>query len=123
MSLTCSCQEWDGDGWAYYHPHDFKPFDKKRRKRCCSCNDLIEIGSQALEFYRVRYAQDDVEFRIYGDDQEIYIASYWMCEKCGEHYLNLNELGFCIDIDQDNMLELLKEYQEMTGFKPNIKDS
>jgi len=117
--LSCGCSEWDGDGWGYSYPEDFQVFNKKRRKRCCSCNELINFGSSCLEFERSRYAQDDVEYQIYGDDQEIYIASYWMCEQCGEYYMNLHALGYCIDIENDNMHDLLKEYQEMTGF--NIK--
>ena len=116
MSLSCSCQEWDGEGVAVYSPEDFQKFDLKRRKRCCSCGKLIAIGSDTLEFKRVRGPLSDVEERIYGDDAEISLASKWMCDGCGEIYLNLDALDFCIDI-AENMEDLLKEYHEMTGFK------
>ena len=116
MSLSCSCQEWDGDGWAFYGATDFKKFEASRRKRCCSCQNLIGIGDDALEFERFRYPITQVEEDIYGDGCEIPLASYWMCENCGEVYLNLDDLGFCVDITE-KMSDLLKEYQEMTGFK------
>ena len=116
MSLSCSCQEWDGDGWAFYGATDFKKFEASRRKRCCSCKVLIDIGTDALEFERFRYPISQIEEDIYGNGGEITLASYWMCEKCGEIYLNLDDLGFCVDITE-KMSDLLKEYQEMTGFK------
>jgi hypothetical protein len=122
MGLSCSCQEWDGDGWAYFGARDFKKFEAARRKRCCSCKKLIDIGTDALEFERFRYPISKVELDIYGDGNAIDIASYWMCEKCGEIYLNLDDLGFCIDITE-KMTDLLKEYQEMAGFGPIKKTS
>lgn len=33
-----------------------------------------------------------------------------MCEQCGEIFLNLNALDFCIDIEK-NMNTLMQEYQ------------
>lgn len=119
MGLSCGCQEWDGDGWAFYGATDFKTFEAPRRKRCCSCNELINIGSDALEFERFRFPISRVEEDIYGDDGEISLASYWMCERCGEIYLNLDVLGFCIDITE-RMENLLNEYQEMTGFEASL---
>ena len=118
--LSCSCPDWEFDdeweGWLYYGPSDFSVFDKKRRKRCCSCKELIDIDSLCLEFGRTRYPRTEIEDRIYGEGNEIEIASYFMCDKCGEQYLNLEALGYCIDIT-DNMFDLLEEYQEMTRFK------
>ena len=120
MSLSCSCDEWDGDGWAYNVPYDFSIFSKKKRKRCCSCKELIDIGSDCLEFERSRYAKTEIEYRIYGDDNEIGLAPWWMCEKCGEIFLNLESLGYCLDIAEP-MSQALNEYREMTGFKPVVK--
>lgn len=102
--LSCSCSDWDGDGWWYYPPNDFTKFKAKRRKRCCSCKELIDIGADCLEFCRTR-----------GD--EIGMAPLHMCEKCGEIYFNLESAGYCLDIIE-NMNDYLKEYHELTGFKP-----
>lgn len=116
MSLSCSCGEWDGEGWFYIPPDDFTIFQKPKRKRCCSCQELINKGALSLEFKRYRAPKDDMETRIFGYDAEIKIASWFMCEKCGEQYLNLEALGFCINIEE-NMFDLLKEYQENYGRK------
>ena len=40
------------------------------------------------------------------------MASWFACEDCGEIYLNLEELGYCVDISE-NMNDLLAEYREL----------
>jgi hypothetical protein len=55
--------------------------------------------------------------RIFGEGGEIGIASWYMCSKCGEIFLNLDSLGYCIDIENDTMTKLLKEYHNLTGFE------
>lgn len=118
MPLSCSCGEWDGDGWAYWTPRDFTTLKTSKRKRCCSCKELINIGADCVEFERFRYPITEVECRIVGDwDIEVELASYWMCGNCGGLFLNLEALGYCIDIEE-NMRELLKEYWLITGFEP-----
>ena len=115
--LSCSCQEWDGEPgtWAYYEPDFFEPFDLKRRKRCCSCEELIDLGADCLIFPRIRAPCTDIEERICGE--EIPIATLFMCGRCGEIYLNLKEIGYC-PAPYDEMTEALREYWEITGFKP-----
>lgn len=114
--LSCSCDDWDGDGWAWEHPIDFEPLETSKRKRGCSCKKLIGIGADCLEFERFRYPKNDIEDRIYGEQAEIYLASWYMCDKCGEIYLNLDALGYCISIEIP-MREYLAAYHEVTGFK------
>ncbi len=115
--LSCSCPDWEGEPgtWAFYKPVDFSIFNEKRRKRCSSCNELIDIGSNCLTFPRVRSAYTEIEERISGE--EILMAPLFMCEKCGEIYLNLAEAGYCL-IPTDEMTEALKEYWELAGFIP-----
>lgn len=112
--LSCSC-DFDSDGWYYYPPNDFKIFDHKRRKRCCSCNKLINQGTQCVEFDRYRAPVTDVEERIRGD--EVNLASWFMCENCGEIYFNLSVLGYCMFLG-DSMIGNLEDYWEITGFTP-----
>jgi hypothetical protein len=112
MGLSCSCGEWDGDGWAWTSSGDFTTLNTSRRKRCCSCKKLIDIGATVVTFERVRHPITEVEMQIYGDGAEINLAPWYMCEICGEIYLNLDALGFCVDIEYDSMQELLKEYQQ-----------
>ena len=116
MSLSCSCNEWDGDGWYYFPPKDFETLNTKRARRCRSCNAVIMPGQDCVSFLRFRAAKDEVEEKIYGDTDEIPMATWYQCAKCGEYALNLSALGFCVPPDE-NMFSLLREYQEMTGFK------
>ncbi len=147
MGLSCSCPDYDGDGWEYYPPDDFTTLQTKRRKRakrrkrCKSCKELIDINATCLKFDRQRYPNSEIEDRIYGEGGEVDIASWYMCENCGDQYMNLSELGFCVDGEIDiaswymcencgdpymnlselgfcvdiesNMLDLLKEYQQL----------
>lgn len=114
MSLSCECSDydWESDGWAYRVPYDFDTLRTKRRRRCQSCKTLIDIGSPCVAFDRHRYPQDDIEERIWGEGTEISLATWYMCEECGGLFLSLEDLGFCIDIERDNMHELLEEYHE-----------
>jgi hypothetical protein len=68
-----------------------------------------------LEFERFRDPLTDIEDRIWGD--EVQLANYYLCEPCGEIFLNLEDLGYCLDITE-NMNECFEEYWELTGFKP-----
>lgn len=114
MPLTCNCCEDDDAKWYFDKPRYFTCLDTRRRKRCSSCGKLIDIGAECLKFTRWRNPKSDVEEDIYGDD--VPLAPLWMCKTCGEQYLNLDALGYCID-PTENMMELLEEYQEMTGFE------
>lgn len=120
MSLSCSCNEYDGDGWSWgwtFHD-DFTELKTKYRRRCCSCGKKINVGDQCLMFGRFRGARDEVELNIYGEDYDaVDLASWYMCEECGEIFLNLDALGYCIALGDDNMHDLLEEYHELTGWK------
>lgn len=107
--LECTCGDIDIDdyAWIYYNPSDFSTLNSKRRKRCSSCKKLIDIGSIVLEFERYRRAKDEIEERCKGD--EVAIAPYYLCEKCGEIFFNLSDAGFCLDIEND-MNEYMSEY-------------
>ena len=113
MSLTCDCDiDWCPDAGDWYWcgiVGDYKPLNTKRRKRCCSCEKLIDLGSLVIEHGRVRTPKDDVEINIYGDDGSIPLASSWMCEKCSDHFFSLEALGYCVD-PKENMEGLLTEY-------------
>lgn len=115
--LSCSCDDYF-DTW-YYPPDDFSKFDRKRRKRCVSCKELIDIGSDCIEFEMFCSPRSDIEESIWGD--EVPMASKYMCEKCGEIFLNLSALGYCITIG-NNIKEDLEDYWDMTGFEPKATD-
>lgn len=115
--LSCSCFEIDDAELYYYPPNDFSKLSTKRARRCSSCKALIPVGSTCLKFTRERCAKDDIEYRIYGDGPEIVMPPWFLCEACGEIYLNLEAAGFCL-CPQDDMRENLREYWELSKFKP-----
>ena len=113
--LSCSCREWDGNGIGYTIPYDFTNLNTSKRKRCTSCCILIDIGSPVLLFSRFRATRTEVEVNIYGEDGKVKLCNHYLCDKCGEIYLNLDVLGYCLDPRKD-MTEYLLEYHEMTNF-------
>lgn len=130
MSLSCSC-DYDYDcvpgDWNYIiNDHDFVRLSTLKRKRCCSCKDLINIGSLCLIHQRSRYPYDQLESRkklsqdledALCQDPLIPIANHYQCERCGEIFLNLVAAGYqCLSPSED-MEESLKEYHKLSGFK------
>lgn len=68
----------------------------------------------AVAFYRYKIPDHKIEISIYGEDGEVPMASWYMCERCGDLFFSLNELGYCIDIRED-MRDLVREYAAMHG--------
>jgi len=126
--LSCDCDydcDYEFGDWVYWYEDssaDFEKLKTSRRKRCCSCGDLINIGSLCLIHARCRYPYNETEARIIGADPDcneeppIRIADHYHCEKCGEIYLNLTALEYCFS-PNESMPELLKQYHELSGFK------
>jgi len=114
--LSCSCDFGPGDcDWYYVHPHDYAVLQTKRRRRCASCRELINVGDTITAFERWRDVRDDVEESIYGDDGQVPLASMYHCERCADLYFSLYELGFeCISPNED-VRELVKEYAREYG--------
>lgn len=106
MSLSCSC-EYDDPDWWYIADEDFIVLATKRSRKCCSCGCRLPIGVEVVRFYRWRSPNCDLEERIYGD--EVSIAPWYMCEKCGGLYMAVTNLGFCCDISED-MATQIREY-------------
>jgi hypothetical protein len=116
LSYSCGDFESEPGQWYWYYPeNDFVPLQTSRRKRCQSCKELINIGADTIKFPRFKIPDTDVEVKIYGEDGEIPLAPWFLCEKCGEIYLNLNDIGYCLG--PVDMREALQEYHERTGFK------
>jgi len=115
MSLSCEC-DYDGDAeWYYNTPDDYAPLSTKRSRKCCSCKERIAVGDLSLRFSRWKHPEyGSIAEKIYGEGSEIPIADWWMCERCGDLYLSLAELKFCVD-PGDDMRELVREYAELYG--------
>jgi hypothetical protein len=116
MSLSCSCDfdYYDFDYWWEDHS-DLKPVKIGRRKRCSSCKELINYGTECIEFYKYRSPRNSIEERIY--DTHVPIASNFMCEECSGLYLALSELGYeCLSINR-SMKNYVAEYNSIHNTK------
>lgn len=116
MSLSCECPWDDGDVAAWYWTNTIKDHlpkmpSRKRRVRCCSCQEFINTGELHQEFSRMRRNEEGtIAFRIDGDESPL--ASWHECETCNDMRLNLEELGYCVGLG-DNTQDLVKEYSQM----------
>ena len=117
MSLSCEC-DYDGDfDWYYDYPDDYAPLSTKRSRKCCSCKERIAVGDLSMRFTRWKNpAYDSIAEKIYGENGEMPIAAWFMCERCGDLYLSLVELGFCVT-PEDDMRGLVRDYAERYGPK------
>jgi len=106
MSLSCECYA-DYD-WYYNRPDDYTTLQTNKRKRCSSCEKLIDLNSVCVQYSRWRNPNNDIEERICGD--EVPLADKYLCEKCGDIFFSLIELGFCVEMGDMN--ESLNEYHE-----------
>lgn len=112
MSLSCSCPSADDLEQWWFCPGDYSVLTARRSRRCQSCGELIRPGDLVAKFERERIAQWGVEERIWGD-AAIPMAPWYHCERCADLYFSLEELGFCVD-PNDDMRELVKEYADLT---------
>ena len=114
MTLTCGCEEWypEPGYWCYVSTDEgYQTLETSKRKRCCSCKELIDIGAICGIFPRYKVPGSDIEINIYGEDGEIPLASDYMCERCYDLMLSLEELGFCA-YPRENQLDQVAEYAE-----------
>jgi len=135
MSLSCSCDydyEYEAGEWYYDYGYTigeesyFVPLATNRRKRCCSCNELINIGSLCNIYPRARYPHNEIESRITNgcdlegslcDEATIPMANHYHCKGCAEIWLNLTDIGYECLWPNENMMESLKEYHQISGFR------
>jgi len=127
MSLSCECDT-DDCAWYFIGPEDaaenggYAPLATKRSRKCCSCKARIAVGDLSVRFTRFKYAEwGTVEANIYGEGGEVPLAEWYMCERCGDLYLSITELGYCIDLGRDDMREIVKEYAEMAAHAARAK--
>lgn len=107
MGVSCGCGS-DYD-WYYTSPSDYSlmPFTG-RRKRCRSCTGFINPLDIVGKFDKSRPPLSDIEERIYGD--EVWLAPFYMCEECIDLFFSLQELGYCITLnDGESMHDMAEE--------------
>lgn len=94
--LTCGCQ--DDYEWYYVASEDYITYSKDKNTRCKSCNKKIKQNDLVIEF---RKLDEDTKAKFL----------WYFCEDCADIYYNLDELNYCIDIE-DSMPDLLDEYRK-----------
>ncbi len=109
MSLSCGCDDPGAPYWWYSCGDNFEPISHYRPARCKSCKAPLHFGALVLEIQRWRPVRDEIEIKIHGEDGEILLATWYLCERCGGIYASLEDLGFCVD-PGSNMEESLAEY-------------
>lgn len=115
MGLSCSCEFDYGDFDKWWMDHsNFQRMGYRftSRKRCCSCNSVIDVLDDVIEFYMYRMPTSEIEENIYHEG--VPTPSKWMCEDCSGLYLALEELGYCVDI-WEPMADQIAEYNEIRG--------
>jgi len=91
MGLSCECDFDSYDYESWWIPSDkFITLVLPRRKKCTSCNSVIQLADTAMPFYHYRRPNSDIEESIYGDEVET--APTYMCESCGGLYMALELL-------------------------------
>lgn len=110
MSLSCSCDSSEEYSWSYTPANDYSILETSRRKRCSSCNNLIDLGSTVALFQIERPVRTFIEESIY-DDGWIPLANKYLCEECADLYFSLQDLGFSCVAPDENMKDLIKLYQ------------
>ena len=111
--ISCDCSG-DFDNWVEQYGEDFLTLDTIRSRKCASCGEKIEVGEEALHFLSYRQPRSDYEERRFGES--VSMANLYLCESCGEIWLNLNAIGLCVTFG--DMRDAQKEYWELTGFDP-----
>lgn len=105
MPLSCM---YDMDEFDYFVNPDDDFSIAKQDCKCNSCGKKIKAGETVLKF--TCFTHDE-----YGG--EVAMPDEFHCERCGEIYLNLQEIDYCL-YSNEYMPGLLKDYQKMTGFNP-----
>jgi hypothetical protein len=110
--LACSC-DYDDPAWWHEDGGDVKPLNTKRMRRCCSCKDRIAVGEDCMAFPRWRTPNyGSIEERIFGEGGEVWLATWYLCDRCAGLYESLDGLGFCNLLGQD-LRSVCREYAQM----------
>lgn len=117
MPLSCMYD----DDFDYFVSHDDDFSQMHLRSVCQSCGKEIMPGDCALKFECYRPADPESDnpddIKACKEGFKVYLPDEYLCERCGEIYLTLHELGYCLCLGE-NMEGLLEEYQKMTEFDP-----
>ena len=125
MTLSCGC-DYDADGAEWYYDSNgvFRALDTKRARRCRACKTPLKPGTTVLQIARWRGPRDWIEESIHGE--EVPLAPWHLCERCGDIYASLTELGFCVDLTESMDAQLAEYHRDYAkppaaGFELKLK--
>lgn len=111
MSLSCASYADGGDGdWWWESNFNLYALDTKRGRKCCSCGTPIKVGEQCAIVHRSRSPKNDIEERIH--DDQVPMATWYLCETCDDLAVSLDELGFCFSLGDQSIADQIREYRE-----------
>lgn len=115
MSLYCENEDYDGDSdWWWMNPREEAPLATKYSRKCCSCKVKIPVGAIAREVPRYRHPTDFEEERgIHSDEAPM--ASWYLCETCGDLSDSISELGLCYSLGGQSLQKQIAEYNAAWG--------
>ena len=93
MSL-CSCDMDNDFEWYWAKNGEPKPFILARRKRCINCSELISHGDECQEVCRQSCDED-------GNEKDL--SSVYLCEKCNDLTLAIEELNGCYTLGGESL--------------------
>lgn len=111
MSIYCDTgHDDDGGGdWWWMTPSKEATLTTKRSRKCCSCREKISVGDMTREVRRFRHPTEREEMRIASD--EIKLASWYLCEACGDLADSLAELDFCYSLGDESLKKQIADYR------------
>ena len=114
MSLSCSTDyDYDDYDWWLEWTRKEIQLPTKRGRKCCSCKSKINPGDVCSPLFRYRRPNDEIEERIYGD--EVSLSNWYLCEKCNDLALSLDELGYCFELNGESIQKQIDEYRKEGG--------
>lgn len=125
VELDCECGDPYDCEWYFLSPdkgEEFEPFQESEPCKCGSCKRYIQIGEDCIKFpcYNANECAVDENGEELDEDRLEFIS--YLCSDCGEQWLNLTDIGYCIPINE-NVMDYLREYQRITGFiKPEEEE-
>lgn len=110
MSLSCDIDfDDEGDRW-WYGPQDESALATKRSRKCCSCGQKISVGDISRKVNRYRRPTEFEEDRGICFD-EVPLASWYLCETCGDLADSITEQGLCYTLGNDSLKNQIAEYR------------
>lgn len=107
MSLSCDCGYGDYD-W-YYEITD-EPYTANSTGRCYGCGGHVRAGDIVRHILDIHWPESDDDLFYDETDPDEKVLGR-ICERCGDLYDSLTELGFCMTAEFGFIEAAMEEYR------------